>query len=108
MTVNNNKQAHLPDSRKGPVMNHSQSKCSAPFPPEVRIVAVATFVSLLLVSSLATRAQEGNDNRAPDVPDSLLVPEGNKVHFHAYAVGVQIYTCKENADGGFSWVFKAP
>src|SRR5262249_43554999 len=37
------------------------------------------------------RAQ-GNDNRAPDVPSALQVPAGNKVHFHAYAVGVQIYT----------------
>lgn len=33
-----------------------------------------------------------NDNRAPDVPEDIKVPEGQKVHFHGYAVGVQIYT----------------
>ena len=26
------------------------------------------------------------------MPAALQVPDGNKVHFHAYAVGVQIYT----------------
>jgi hypothetical protein len=33
------------------------------------------------------------------------VPPGNKVHFHAYAVGVQIYT---NDPARLVWVFKAP
>ena len=33
------------------------------------------------------------DNRAPEVPDDrLAVEEGNKVHFHGFGVGVQIYT----------------
>jgi hypothetical protein len=50
-----------------------------------------------------TRAGAGQDNRAPDVPASLQVPDGNKVEFHAYAVGVQIY-----AWNGSSWVFVAP
>lgn len=43
------------------------------------------------------------DNRAPEVPAALQVPDGNKVEFHAYAVGVQIYTWS-----GSAWVFKAP
>ena len=43
------------------------------------------------------------DNRAPDVPANLVVPEGNRVAFHVYARGVQIYTCN-----GTAWVFKAP
>ena len=48
--------------------------------------------------------QAGNDNRAPDVPAAIQVPGGtNKVHFHAYAVGVQIYVWN-----GSSWVFQAP
>jgi len=47
----------------------------------------------------------GNDNRAPDLSDfpTLQVPAGNKVAFHAYAEGVQIYRWD-----GASWVFVAP
>src|SRR5882762_3589403 len=41
--------------------------------------------------------------RADAVPASLVVPAGNEVHFHAHAVGVQIYTWN-----GAAWVFKAP
>jgi hypothetical protein len=36
--------------------------------------------------------EQGTDNRAPEVPNSIAVPEGNKVHFHGFGVGVQIYT----------------
>jgi len=42
-------------------------------------------------------------DRAPDVPDALQVAEGNKVAFHAFAVGVQIYQWT-----GSAWVFVAP
>ena len=59
-------------------------------------------VALLLLAS-PTPLQAGNDNRAPDVPPAIAVPDGNKVHFHAYAVGVQIYVWN-----GSSWVFQAP
>jgi hypothetical protein len=38
------------------------------------------------VSALAT------DMRAPEVPPEIAVDEGNKVHFHGYALGFQIYT----------------
>jgi len=46
-----------------------------------------------------------NDNRAPDLGDfqNLQVPAGNKVAFHAYAEGVQIYRWN-----GTSWTFVAP
>jgi hypothetical protein len=54
---------------------------------------------------IGTHADPGQDNRAPDVPPALQVPDGNKVHFHAYAVGVQIYT---NDTAHSAWVFKAP
>ena len=37
------------------------------------------------------------------MPAVLQVPDGNKVHFHAYAAGVQIYSWN-----GSSWVFLAP
>jgi uncharacterized protein (TIGR03118 family) len=47
----------------------------------------------------------GNINRGPDLADfpKLQVPAGNKVAFHAYAVGVQIYTWD-----GMKWAFVAP
>jgi uncharacterized protein DUF3455 len=47
----------------------------------------------------------GNDNRAPDLSafPQLQAPEGNKLAFHAYAEGVQIYTWN-----GTSWTFVAP
>jgi hypothetical protein len=40
----------------------------------------------------------------------LQVPEGNKVSFHGYAVGVQIYvaTASSTSPSGFSWTFNAP
>jgi len=59
---------------------------------------------LLSACASASRAEPGNDNRAPEVPTAIQVPGGtNKVHFHAYAVGVQIYVWN-----GSAWVFQAP
>jgi hypothetical protein len=50
-------------------------------------------------------AEAGNDNRAPDVGEyeEINAPAGNKVSFHAYAEGVQIYRWN-----GASWAFVAP
>src|SRR6266478_1472621 len=56
----------------------------------------------LLLSGLAALAS-GNDNRAPEVPTDIAVPEGNKVHFHGFAVGFQIYTWD-----GASWGAAVP
>jgi hypothetical protein len=58
----------------------------------------------------ATPARAGNDHRAPEVPASLQVPDGNRVSFHAYAVGVQIYTATVSPTDPtqFVWTFKAP
>jgi len=61
-----------------------------------RRTAVAATV-LLLGSAGATMAG-GTDNRAPEVPSDIAVESGNKVHFHGYAIGVQIYTWN-----GSSW-----
>lgn len=56
-------------------------------------------LALLLGGSLtALAAGSSTDNRAPEVPDDIAVPAGNKVHFHAFGVGVQIYTWD-----GVSW-----
>jgi hypothetical protein len=48
-------------------------------------------LALLLGSGLTAFA--GNDNRAPEVPPQIAVDTTtNKVHFHGFGVGVQIYT----------------
>src|SRR5436305_4774322 len=63
-----------------------------------------TLLSLVVgAGAISLRGEPGNDNRAPEVPAALQVPAGNKVEFHAYASGVQIYVWT-----GSSWVFKAP
>jgi hypothetical protein len=59
---------------------------------------------LLSACASASRAEPGNDNRAPEVPAAIEVPGGtNKVQFRAYAAGVQLYVWN-----GSSWVFQAP
>ena len=59
-------------------------------------------LALLLGGGLAALAA-GNDNRAPEVPFDIAVPAGNKVHFHGFGVGVQIYTWN-----GTSWGAAVP
>jgi Protein of unknown function (DUF3455) len=52
------------------------------------------FVAAVAASTLAVRAE---DNRAPEVPFEIaLQGTTNKVHFHGYAEGVQIYTWNGN------------
>ena len=46
----------------------------------------------------AVAAESGTDNRAPEVPADIAVAANNKVHFHGFGVGVQIYTWN-----GSSW-----
>src|SRR5689334_10837008 len=46
-------------------------------------------LALLVLLPLSTMA---DDQRAPDVPDDIAAPVGNKVHFHGFAQGFQIYT----------------
>jgi hypothetical protein len=68
----------------------------------VKWVPAALPLCLLSFCALA-----GDDARIPDLPapacDSLQVPAGNKVAFHAYAAGVQIYRWD-----GHTWAFIAP
>jgi len=59
-------------------------------------------LALLLGGGLTVLAA-GNDNRAPEVPVDIVVPAGNKVHFHGFGVGVQIYTWN-----GTSWGAAVP
>ena len=66
---------------------------------------LAAFAVLAFASISIARASE--DNRAPDLPsplcDRVQVQPGNKVAFHVYALGVQIYRWN-----GASWDFVAP
>ena len=68
-------------------------------------VTRAALALLLLALVAPARAEPGDDIRGPDLGDcqNLQVPAGNKVAFHAYAEGVQIYRWN-----GTSWDFVAP
>jgi hypothetical protein len=58
-----------------------------------------------VLAFVAPGAARADDNRAPDLGEcqNLQVPPGNKVAFHAFGVGVQIYQWN-----GSSWTFVAP
>ena len=49
------------------------------------VLGLALTIASVMVSS-------ASDNRAPEVPPTIPVPEGHVVHFHGFAIGVQIYT----------------
>ncbi|MET0647689.1 MAG: DUF3455 domain-containing protein [Pyrinomonadaceae bacterium] len=63
------------------------------------LLAVAAF------AAQSARADEGS--RSPELPlpicQSIQAPEGNKVSFHAFALGVQVYRWN-----GTSWAFVGP
>ena len=64
-----------------------------------------TLAALAVLASISV-ARASEDNRAPDLPSPLcdrLQVQGDKVAFHVYALGVQIYRWN-----GASWVFVAP
>ena len=60
-------------------------------------------VALLLCAAAAFTAQAGTDNRAPEVPDAISVGDTNKVSFHGFGVGFQVYTWN-----GTSWGIAVP
>jgi Protein of unknown function (DUF3455) len=68
-------------------------------------VLLLTVAGVALASIPAARA--GDNHHEPDLPsplcDRLQVPEGNKVAFHVYAQGVQVYRWS-----GTSWGFVEP
>jgi hypothetical protein len=75
-----------------------------------RCLALAICLGAVAVIPWAN-AEPGNDNRAPDVPTSSLVVTGaNKVSFHAYAIGVQIYVATPSPANPavLVWTFRAP
>ncbi len=104
-------------------MNHQQLSIQPTRRERSARGTLLTVIAILLALAAPARAQEdiqapggkqafqsGTDKRAPEVPASLQVPDGNKVSFHAYAVGVQIYgaTASATSPTGFAWTFQAP
>lgn len=74
------------------------------FGPAVKSIT-STVVLLLCAAAVPLGALAGTGSRAPDLPavcTRIEVPEGNKVCFHVYAIGVQIYRWD-----GSAWVFVA-
>jgi Protein of unknown function (DUF3455) len=59
------------------------------------VTSIKSAAALLLCAAAALTVR-ADDNRAPEVPDEIKVDAGNKVHFHGYAEGVQIYTWNGN------------
>ena len=74
------------------------------FGPTVKSIK-STLAPLLCAAAVVT-AQAGANARFPDLPPDcakIAAPEGNRVVFHVYAVGVQIYSWD-----GTAWAFVAP
>jgi hypothetical protein len=57
----------------------------------------------LAVATVSVTSALADDNRAPEVPTEIAVDPGNKVHFHGFGIGVQIYTWN-----GSSWGTAVP
>ena len=76
-----------------------------------RIIALVILLTIAGVGVTSTPAAQAGDNngnnRAPELPtplcDRVNVEEGNRVAFHAYALGVQRYRWD-----GTAWVFVEP
>jgi hypothetical protein len=69
------------------------------------LLTLVALVLLLLALAAPAAAEADGGNRAPDLGacQNLQVPAGNKVAYHVYAEGVQIYRWN-----GTSWTFIAP
>jgi len=73
-------------------------------------LSLALVASLTQAAGSTTAVAKGTDNRTPYVPAILTVGDTNRVHFHAYAIGAQVYTWVVNPTNGAlsSWVLLAP
>ena len=86
-------------------MNHLKTNHS--FSPRCSVVRMMLAALAVLAFASIPFARASEDNREPDLPsplcDRVQVQPGNKVAFHVYALGVQIYRWN-----GVSWDFVAP
>lgn len=76
----------------------------------IRLLVLLSVASLFSVASFAIHPTSAvtafDNNNGPELPaacGSIVVPEGNKLAFHVYAKGVQIYRWN-----GAAWDFVAP
>jgi uncharacterized protein DUF3455 len=85
------------------MMNDSRIKHERHFHPLNWTLTTLVLVQLATVAPV--NAEPGNDSRAPELGNfqNLKVPAGNKVSYHVYAEGVQIYRWN-----GASWSFAGP
>jgi hypothetical protein len=86
------------------MMSRSRKTHAFRLHPRNVMLAASALIALAVVSTAGTA--RADDNRAPDLVgecQKLRAPAGNKVAFHAFGVGVQIYRWS-----GTSWVFVAP
>ena len=68
---------------------HLAGRCFGP-----AITSFRSALALLLCAAATLTARAGADSRVPELPlvcEKIAAPEGNKVAFRVYAVGVQIY-----------------
>src|SRR4051794_26669144 len=94
------------EEERGTTMNISRDHRPFRLHPLGLTLAALALLLLLLAPAAPAGADLGNDNRAPDLGDcqeDLQVPTGNKVAFHVYAEGVQVYRWN-----GTSWIFVGP
>ena len=73
-------------------------------------LARALLALLLFGAFLPCVQAQGKGKRAPQLPATLQVPAGHKLHARAYAEGVQIYVWTVNPTNAAlsSWVFREP
>src|SRR4030095_6489098 len=81
-------------------------------------IAMLTLIALIISScQKENQVLPGNDlinstelKQGPDVPPIIAVPEGNRVIWHTYATGVQIYQVQQSTTDPnlYLWVFIAP
>jgi hypothetical protein len=64
-------------------------------------------LQILLMVGVAMQANKPANSR-PDVPDAIKAPAGEEVVLKVHATGAQIYVCRQETDGKFSWALKAP
>src|SRR5262245_25416602 len=80
-------------------MNTIKTKCI------IGIILLLAIGGVALASIPGAKAED--DSRTPDLPsplcDNVQVPTGNKLAFHAYAIGVQVYRWN-----GASWNLVGP
>ena len=83
----------------------NSSRTAHPFRLRPLAVTPAALTLLLLALVAPVEAGPGDGGRAPDLGacQNLQVPPGNRLAFHVYGVGVQIYTWT-----GTTWSFVSP